>query len=111
MRRKVIIQFIVEGFHNYPDPPSEVKYLRNTHRHQFTIQVRYTVNHNNREKEIFIQREYLKEYLTENYGNPCHFNSMSCEDIASELLQFGKEDGMISCEVWEENTGGALVEL
>jgi hypothetical protein len=31
--------------------------------------------------------------------------------IATDILDFSKEDGMIWCEVWEENTGGARVDL
>jgi hypothetical protein len=31
--------------------------------------------------------------------------------IAKEILEFAQEDGMIWCSVWEENTGGAKVEL
>jgi len=31
--------------------------------------------------------------------------------IAKEILEYGFEDNMVWCEVWEENTGGARIEL
>lgn len=111
MKKQVIIQFEIEGLHNYPDAPEQVNFLKNSHRHTFTIKAGYSVNDLNREKEIFIQRDILKEYLNEAFGMPCQFKNMSCEMIATELLEFGQEDGMIWCEVWEEKTGGARVEL
>ena len=64
-----------------------------------------------REKEIFIQTDFLKEYLYESYGNPCQFGGMSCEMIAKEIFEFGKVDGIVSVEVLEDNKGGAIVEV
>lgn len=111
MQRKVIIQLEVEGFHNYENAPSEVKFLSYPHRHTFVIKCEYEVLDLNREKEIFIQRELIKDQLIEWYGYPCQFNGMSCEMIAEELLTDAIEDGMVACEVWEESTGGARVSL
>lgn len=107
----VIIQFEVEGFHNYPDAPKEVKFLSFNHRHTFKIKAGYKVTDLNREREIFICRDEVLSYLNESFGVPCQFGAMSCEMIANEILEFSKEDGMIWCEVWEEETGGARVEL
>jgi len=49
--------------------------------------------------------------LNESFGFPCQFGAMSCEMIAKEILEFASDDQMIWCEVWEEETGGARVEL
>lgn len=111
MKNTVIIRFDIEGFHFYEGAPTEVSFLEHWHRHTFTIKAGYTVTDLNREREIFICRDEIKEYLTEAYGSPCQFGGMSCEMIAAEILEFAKEDGMIWCEVWEELTGGARVEL
>lgn len=111
MRNTVIIQFEVEGFHSYKNAPEQVSFLRDKHRHTFRVKAGYKVSGLDREKEIFIMRELVKEYLLEAYGYPCNFGNMSCEMIALEIMQFSKEDGMIWCEVWEEETGGARVEL
>jgi hypothetical protein len=109
--KTVLIQLEVEGFHYYPNAPKRVNFLSLNHRHTFIIKAAFEVEDMNREKEIFIEREYIREYLNESYGNPCQFESMSCEMIANEILDFAKMDGMIWCEVWEEQTGGARVEL
>lgn len=111
MKNTVIIQFEIEGFHQYPNAPQEVNFLSDRHRHTFKVKAGYSVKDLNREKEIFIERDYIKEYLTESYGFPCEFGPMSCEMIAKEILTFAQEDGMVWCEVWEENTGGARVGL
>lgn len=111
MNTIVIIQFDIEGFHFYPGAPKIVEFLSYKHRHTFTVKCGYKVTHDNRDKEIFICRDLVIDYLTESYGSPCVFKNMSCEMIAKEILEFGKEDDMIWCEVWEENTGGARVEL
>jgi len=111
MKNTVIVNFEIEGFHNYPNAPQKVDFLSSKHRHTFVIKVGYSVSDLNREKEIFIARDELKSYLYESYGSPCDFENMSCEMIANEILEFAEEDGMIWCEVWEEKTGGARVEL
>jgi hypothetical protein len=111
MKNVVMIQFQIEGFHLYPNAPVEVDFLSYNHRHCFNIKAGYQVTQLNREREIFICRDEIKDYLLESYGSPCQFKNMSCEMIANEILEFGKSDGMIWCEVWEEETGGARVEL
>ena len=111
MKNIVIIQFEIEGFHNYPNAPKEVDFLSFNHRHNFKIKAGYEVLDLNREREIFICRDEVKSYLNESFGMPCQFKNMSCEMIAKEILEFAQEDGMIWCEVWEENTGGARIEL
>lgn len=111
MKNTVIIQFEIEGFHQYKDAPKVVEFLSFKHRHSFKIKAGYKVSDLNREREIFICRDEIQSYLYESYGNPCNFNNMSCEMIANEIIEFSKEDGMIWCEVWEEQTGGARIEL
>ena len=111
MTATVITQFEIEGFHNYPNAPEQVNFLSARHRHCFVVKCGYRVVDLNREREIFICRDEVKSYLIEAYGSPCEFGAMSCEMIASEILEFAQTDGMVWCEVWEEQTGGAKVEL
>lgn len=111
MKTTVITQFQIEGFHKYPKAPKKVEFLSNNHRHTFIVKCGYKVTDLNREKEIFICRDEVNSYLIDSFGYPCDFENMSCEMIAKEILEFSLEDGMIWCEVWEENTGGAKVEI
>lgn len=111
MKTFVKLDFDVIGFHQYEKAPKEVEFLKYNHRHDFNIKVKYQVINLDREKEIFIQTEEIKDYLHSAYGNPCQFNNMSCEMIAKEILQYGEIDGMVSVEVLEDGKGGAIVEL
>tara|TARA_R100000541_G_scaffold58921_1_gene71081 strand:+ start:112 stop:444 length:333 start_codon:yes stop_codon:yes gene_type:complete len=106
----VILDFDIEGFHFYPNPPKKVNFLAHKHRHIFQIRIGYKVDDLNREKEIFIQQDFIKDYLIESYGNPCNFGDMSCEMIAEELLQFTLDDGGVWVEIFEDGKGGARVE-
>lgn len=110
MKAIVIIQFNVEGFHQYNDAPEVVSFLSQRHRHTFVVRCGYGVTDLNREREIFLCREEIKQYLCETFGSPCEFEDRSCEAIATEILEYGKKDGMTWCEVWEEETGGARIE-
>ncbi len=60
----------------------------------------------NREREIFMERERIKELIKEHFYQPAEFQSMSCEHIAEWLLENTDYDW---ASVWEENTGGARV--
>ena len=109
--KTVILDFNIEGFHKYPNAPEQVVFLAHLHRHIFQIRVGYKVEHSNREKEIFIEQDNIKHYLTESYGAPCEFDNMSCEMIAEEILLYAKHDGCVWVEVFEDGKGGARVEL
>lgn len=112
MKRYVIGKVSVEGFHYYPYPPKEVEFLADKHRHTFNIKFVYGVTHQNREVEIFIVRKSVREFLRDQFADPkdrcepLEFGAMSCEMIASYILENFRSEGMIECEVWEENTGG-----
>lgn len=109
--KQVILDFDIVGFHNYPNAPIEVEFLKNNHRHNFRIRVGYNVKDSDREKEIFIQEGFLQDYLFETYGAPCQFENMSCEMIAEDLLEFIVDDGGVWVEVLEDGRGGAKVEV
>lgn len=96
----------IEGFHRYPDAPKECIYLSARHRHIFAIRCAFQVSHNNRELEINTMQNQIEDYLTGKYGRPAELNSMSCEDIAEELMN--KFDCSF-VQVLEDNYGGATL--
>lgn len=110
MKKTVIIQFKIPGFHNYPNAPEEVDFLSYPHRHTFTIKAGFGVDDLNREKEIFLETAKIEKYLIEKYGLPCIFGDMSCEMIALNIMGEFNSYNMTFCEVWEEETGGARIE-
>jgi len=107
----VIINIDIVGFHLYKNAPEKVSFLKNKHRHIFNIKAGFKVTNLDREKEIFIEGEEIENYLYESFGNPCQFEEMSCEMIASEILEFSKDNDCIWVEVLEDGKGGAKVEL
>lgn len=112
--KTVIGKINVEGYHFYPDAPVEVNFLSNKHRHTFQISFGYQVEDLNREKEIFIERDKVKRFVKTKYlyhENATYFMDRSCEMIANDILEEFEGEGMIFCEVWEEETGGARVEV
>lgn len=73
-----------EGFHFYPNAGSidpRIKFLENEHRHMFKVEVKISVNHDDRELEFFLVKWALTSYLTES-----KMNHMSCEMIARGIL-------------------------
>ena len=103
----VLIDFDIEGFHNYPESPKEVEFLKYPHRHLFQIKMGFEVTDSNREIEIFIMTDVVKEYINSKYGTPAQFQNMSCEHIAEDLLnKFNSK----FVEVLEDSKGGARVE-
>jgi hypothetical protein len=91
------VRFSVIGFHNYPDAPEEVKYLRDRHRHQFNFSVEINVSGLNRELEFHtVKRRLLSLYGVTEVG----FEDMSCEMIAVDLIKiliswYGKDRSYI----------------
>ena len=78
--KTVILDFDIEGFHFYPNAPKKVSFLEHNHRHIFQFRVGYKVEDSNREKEIFIEQDYLKDYLSESYdcSKPREYKSTFC---------------------------------
>lgn len=107
MKREVLTYNVIEGLHNYPDAPKEVDFLSYAHRHVFIIRCRAEVTHNEREIEIIMEQDKIKEKLCNTFGTPCNFGAMSCESIAQFLLQEFKELSYV--EVLEDGYGGAAL--
>ena len=74
-----------EGFHFYPgagDIDPRIKFLENEHRHMFKVEVKISVNHDDRELEFFLVKWALEEYIS--FSNNAH---MSCEMIGRKILE------------------------
>jgi hypothetical protein len=83
----------VEGTHYWEDCPfEEVAYLREEHRHIFHITASAPVNHNDRDVEFIMMKHKIQNFLKAKYVSMDdvqqlhNFGSMSCEHIASEIL-------------------------
>lgn len=110
MKRYVICSLHVKGFHRWPTAPDgPMSYLRYRHRHVFDIQAAFAVADSDREIEIIERQNEMEQYLLSRYGaenRSCEFGSMSCEQIAEDIL---REFGAVWCVVREDGFGGAAV--
>lgn len=108
-----------EGLHHWPGAPAGEGYLRQPHRHLFTVTVRMQVRHSDREIEINAFARWLKDQvlpslaITRRDGEPADFGTQSCEQLAEQVTgqirtRHG-EDRWIECEVLEDGILGGGV--
>ncbi len=105
------VKLKVAGFHFWKDAPDQVKFLRDNHRHIFGIECTFEVNHDDRDKEFFIEQSTILAFLKSSFESSPHgfqFKGRSCEMIAKTLLIRFPE--MIKCRVDEDNENYAEVE-
>lgn len=84
-----------EALHNWPDAPRAVAFLRHPHRHLFKVQLWWEVDHNDRDREFFVNRSMVDYYIRNTLLHTYNFDessiipdlgSKSCEDVAESLL-------------------------
>ena len=110
-KTSIIVNLQVEGLHRWQDAMKvepKVGYLANLHRHMFHITAEKEVTHQDRDIEIILFKRSIYDYLQSQYFNGDYgcldFDTMSCEMIASELLD---EFDLDSVLVLEDNENGA----
>lgn len=102
----IICKVSVPGYHNWPDAPEEVSFLRDRHRHVFEIACKIPVNHDDRDKEIILTENAIRSFLLEDYGaqdGHIYLGSMSCERLAAIIA---REFGCMEVTVLEDGYGG-----
>ena len=104
MKKSIIITFSAIGFHQYPNAPQEVSFLRHMHRHLFTFKIGIPVSDSNREREFFIEQSRAKTAANDLLVE----SSRSCEMLAEAILEALPQASW--CEVWEDRENGARVE-
>lgn len=107
----VKINLSVIWLHHRPECPiEEVSFLKDKHRHTFTISCEKEVSHNDRDVEIIMFKNVIKQYLEDEYYDQeqmiLDFWRMSCEDIANELVEMF---WLYYCEVLEDWENWAVV--
>ncbi len=103
------------GFHQWPDAPDIVAFLRTLHRHTFGVRVEVEVKHDDREIEFFILQNGVNQFISKTLMpmlRKCPH--MSCEMMANEIFNAlnSTEDysGLVlSVEVNEDSENGAIV--
>jgi hypothetical protein len=108
-----------EGLHHWPGAPDEENYLRQPHRHLFTVTVRMQARHSDRETEINAFARWLHDQVlpsiatTSRADGPADFGSRSCEQLARQITDQIRtrhgDDRWIECEVLEDGILGGGV--
>lgn len=104
---QVITHNLIEGYHRWKDAPEAVDFLRQRHRHVFHIRCWFEVSHKDREIEIIMTQWRIEDFLKGRYGSVCEFGEMSCEAIATEIMEYFDAEKV---EVLEDGFGGASIE-
>lgn len=109
MKYGIVTHNQIIGVHCWQAAPDEFAYLRNLHRHVFTIRCKFEVSHTDRQIEINNMQEYIEGFIRDHFpvhgmGLGVDFGGMSCEDIA---LFCTENFGCVECEVLEDGFGGA----
>lgn len=109
MTAEIAVRARFVGFHAWPDAPPLRSYLASRHRHEFHVELRARVTHDDRQIEFHDLKDHLSESLPDRNEE---LGAMSCEMIARRLLdrlddRYG--DALLWCEVWEDGEVGARV--
>jgi hypothetical protein len=105
-KAEIFVRFSFPGFHHWESAPEHRSYLASRHRHLFGVEVRCSVNNDDREIEFHDLLDQAKSFFSESErGN------QSCEMMARALGEF-----LASCyqrpftvSVTEDNECGAQV--
>lgn len=82
MKAEIFVRFTFEGFHSWKDASEHRKYLSYRHRHNFHVELRCHVEHDDREIEFHDLIDEGKSYFVNG-----EMNNMSCEMMARKLAE------------------------
>ena len=87
MIRTIIIRTRFVALHYWPgcDIP-EVEFLKHPHRHEFHVEVEIQVGHTDRQKEFFVCKKELNNFVKK--WEQCALCAMSCEMFAEDILTY-----------------------
>jgi len=113
MKKYIEVRIDVEGLHFWPDCNiPQVEYLKHLHRHTFQIACTAEVSHGNRDIEFIDFKHKIQKYITDTWYDSkyecCNFGPMSCEHIATNLLEFF---GLCKCSVSEDGEFFGICEI
>jgi 6-pyruvoyl-tetrahydropterin synthase len=117
-QQSIIVKTQLEALHQWGNIPSEhpSQYLKNLHRHNFHIELRFIVNHSDRDIEFIAFKQKIDKFL-QNYficckhSNLINMNNFSCEMLGNLLLHQFKADGCYWVQVLEDGEMGSIVEI
>jgi hypothetical protein len=108
-RTWAIVKLRKEGFHNYPNAPPSVAFLKNVHRHMFHIKVKIEQFHDDRDIEYIMFKRWLNAEINLKENEQL---SKSCEMIAKDILDKINKNYIgraVIVKVMEDGENGAEV--
>lgn len=110
MWRAVIVQFSAVGMHCWSDAPDKYAYLREPHRHTFTVKVTASEENGPRSIEINELQDRLHTAFVRMLDSG-QLSQMSVEEMAEEIMRCGwlSKCKHVAVEVLEDGINGALV--
>ena len=113
MTTEVICHNEFNGKHRWATCPHEFPhaYLKDSHRHTFVTETRFSVTDDDRQIEIFdaedkVRGSIMTHYPVDPRDGLIDFGSSSCEMIARHIVE---SLGAVECSVREDGRGGACV--
>lgn len=105
----IIVRTQFEDYHKWAEAPEEVAFLKNKHRHIFYVEIKCSVNHNDRELEFFMVKKQLDFFIEK--GIKTMPEGKSCEMMASKLKQLleGTYQRPFKVAIFEDNENGVEV--
>ena len=82
------------------------EYLRNTHRHEFHVQVKIQVNHTDRDIEFITFKEELDSFLQDSFQQR-NLSTMSCEMICEIIKKEFFGYSIVYIRVMEDGENGS----
>lgn len=119
----VYTTFAMIGFHQWPEAPEAVAYLRNLHRHKFNFRVEVSVDGPDREIEYHMMKRALMNALWDtatdagivNDESETVFGAWSCETIADRTMDLVRglypRRNFYSVEVNEDGENGSIIKV
>jgi hypothetical protein len=106
----ITVKTAFRALHCYPEAPDEVSYLRNLHRHNFNVELTFSVFHDNRDREFFMVQADLDKFIERHVTT---LDNKSCEMICKTILQYALSEypdrDFYEVKVSEDNENGATV--
>jgi hypothetical protein len=107
VHRCIVVRTRFEAIHSWPECPHEdVAFLRHPHRHEFHVEMKVPVHHDDRDVEFIMAKRDLEACIKQNWQGQ-DLGRMSCEQMAERLLMFFSAAS--SCSVFEDGENGAEV--
>lgn len=116
--RTVTVRTQLEALHHWPDIPKghPSQYLKYPHRHNFHIELKFAVSHNNRDLEFIEVKHQIDNFLQRNserdlISGIIDFGSKSCEMLCEDLLEQFIHLGAVEASVFEDGELGSTVTI